>query len=200
MKKGIACALSALCGALIGGLAVRYYERKRCDILIEDANEKATKFYMDKLQEIVYDELPENPPAEDDMVDFERMDMSTPMSPVVQKAYNSMTTTLGYSESDPNVIQGIYEMEDPDLFQNTGRASVLIDHYSDGVFVDEDGSVLTKGDIYAYFGNMEIEKLIDRSESGVIYITNEKLETDYEIADHPFSYTTLKANGDIYDE
>lgn len=202
MKKGIGYSIAALCGAVIGGVSVFLFERKRCDILIKEKEAAATEFYLQKLQEICYDELPEQPENNDQ--DAEHMLQVEP-SPVSKQAYSMMSEALGYSGksetpsvvvTEPEEIQGIYEVDDRDDFGNTGHESCLIDYYSDGVFVDSDYRVLTQNDIYAFFGNIPVAKLLtDEKHDGLLYIQNDKLEIDFEITEHPMTWSSMKATG-----
>lgn len=193
--KGFGYALSALAGAVAGGVAVHFFEKKKNEAFLYNKQQEISKYWLEKIQNDLGDS-DQGPICETDAPKpAEEVYISTvDVEPVPVVDYEEVVTM--YDTETKEEKKEERKLPYPiaaNQFGKSGNEEVLLTYYADGVLVDEDYRVVPEDDILEFVGGRNFVKWFgEYGEMGTVHVRNDDLNTDFEIDQDPRNWRDFK--------
>ena len=165
----------------------RLYTDQEVNEEVEDQNEECAELIED--EEDVFE------PSSDEIFEYHNMTSVYRSSADIKEEENDEEGGMGYPDEAP-YINGPYVIS-PDDFRCSppGYNAQALDYFADGVLADSWGVELN---IEETIGEESLECFGEYAD-GIVYVRNERTETDYEVTQDPRTYEeTIRTNPNPY--
>lgn len=185
--RGIGKAFAFAAGAIVGGVAVHFFEKKKNEELLYAKQEEMSAYYLAQIQNI-YDKQDEE--QKNDISEPETTEeVIEPEKTIDEEVVDAIIESYGGEAPSYKPPYPIMATQ----FGRTGNEEILLTYYADGVLVDDSYRVVSEDDINDFLGGRSFVKLFgEYGEMGTIHIRNERLSSDFEIDQDPRNWHDFK--------